>query len=68
MKWTIIVAADDCTSVQRVLADGATAEDAARTAFAECDWLADFRLIAVAAGEPVLYLRDDARTAECGLQ
>ena len=66
--WTIIIAASDCSSVQCVTSAGRSAEDAARKAFADNDWMLGFELIAVVRGVCTVLTRDDARTAEYGLQ
>lgn len=66
--WTVIVCADDCTSVQTLLCEAENPEAAARKVFAAHAWLADFRLIAAARGTPKMFVRDDARTAEYGLE
>lgn len=65
--WTIIIAAPDCSSVQCVKSAGLDAEDAARMAFAENEWMRCFELIAAVRGDCHLMMKDDARTAEFGM-
>lgn len=67
MRWTIIIAAPDCTSVQCVTSDGVSAEEAARAAFDNNEWMRGFELIAAVHCADEILVRDDARTAEYGL-
>lgn len=68
LRWEVIVCAPDVTSVQtlEMLADDA--DSAASSAFMSNDWLADFKLVAVVAPDGVVFVRDDNRAEEYGVQ
>ena len=64
MKWTMIVAASDCSSVQSIRIEADDAQTAATGAFRDVDWLEGFELIAVIPGHGDVFTRDDSCTAE----
>ncbi len=64
MKWTVIVAAPDCSSVQSLKVECDDPQEAVDSVFLDADWLDGFELIAVVAGHQEIYTRDDSATSE----
>lgn len=66
--WTLLYIDREGTSPQRIMSFGwEDAEEAAREADREHDWLRAYVLVAAIQGEPEVRMGDDNRTEERGL-